>query len=79
MGSTIYLGGDFWTINGSTPRSHSAAVDATSGTATPWNPNPSGPVQAIVVSGSTVYLGGTLTTTTSHDTTHHTRHRLALD
>ena len=68
-GSTVYLGGSFTRINGSTTRNYAAAVDTTTGTATSWNPNASasgpfggGDVLAIVVSGSTVYLGGKFTT-----------------
>ena len=56
-GSTVYLGGLFTTV-GATPRNNVAAVDATTGTATSWNPNVDSTVQALAVSGSTVYLGG---------------------
>jgi hypothetical protein len=35
-----------------------AAVDATTGTATSWDPNADNEVDALAVSGSTVYLGG---------------------
>ena len=60
-GSTVYLGGLFNganAINGSVTRNRAAAVDATTGVATTWNPNVSGVVMALAVSGSTVYLGG---------------------
>src|SRR5205085_10857016 len=39
-----------------------AAVDADTGVPTPWNPNISGSVRALVVSSNTVYLGGFITT-----------------
>jgi hypothetical protein len=62
-GSTVYLGGEFTTINNSsTVRNRAAAVDTTTGTATSWNPNANNTVHAIAVSGSTVYLGGDFTT-----------------
>ena len=38
-GSAVYLGGDFTTVNGSTTRNGAAAVDATNGTATAWDPS----------------------------------------
>jgi len=62
-GSTVYLGGEFNgadSINGSTTRNFAAAVNATSGAATEWNPDANGGVEALAISpdGSTVYLGG---------------------
>jgi hypothetical protein len=60
-GPTVYLGGDFSganAINGSLPRNHAAAVDASTGTATPWDPNANSIVSAFAVSGPTVYVGG---------------------
>ena len=61
VGSTIYLGGFFHgpnSVNGNTLRNNAAAVDATTGAVKPWDPNVSSFVQALAVSGSTVYLGG---------------------
>lgn len=58
-GSTVYLGGTFTTIGGST-RSLAAAV-GTDGTLLPWNPSVTGTsVNAIVVpsSESRIFLGG---------------------
>jgi hypothetical protein len=61
-GQTVYVGGDF--IDGSIggqPRRHIAALDATTGEATDWNPGDppsSGAVRALAVSGQTVYVGG---------------------
>ncbi|MCW3010233.1 MAG: hypothetical protein JWO90_637 [Solirubrobacterales bacterium] len=60
-GSTVYLGGGFAganAVNGSLTRDNAAAVDATSGVATAWDPDLNGAVAAIAVAGSTVYLGG---------------------
>jgi trimeric autotransporter adhesin len=67
-GSTVYVGGSFTSIGGQ-PRMDIAAVDATSGTATEWNPDPSDfdpagcaftetPVDVIATAGSTIYAGG---------------------
>jgi hypothetical protein len=60
-GSTVYAGGTF-TLIGGQPRNHIAALDATTGTATSWNPYAGGAtytsVLALAVSGSTVYAGG---------------------
>ncbi len=57
-GTTVYAGGNFDSVNGSTPRSYAAAFNATTGTATSWNPAASATIEAIAVSGSTVYLAG---------------------
>jgi hypothetical protein len=64
-GSTVYIGGGFTTINGGTTRNRIAALDASTGTATVWNPNADSNVDALAVappisgvSGSTVYAGG---------------------
>src|SRR5204863_1140366 len=61
-GSTIYAGGDFTSIGGQS-RNKIAALDATTGSATSWNPNATGgafgsSVFALAVNGSTVYAGG---------------------
>jgi len=56
-GGVVYAGGNFWNIGGQ-PRNHLAAIDATTGLATSWNPNPDGPVYALAVSGGVVYVGG---------------------
>jgi hypothetical protein len=64
-GQTVYAGGRFERI-GNQPRASIAAIDATSGQATAWDPGAReggalGRVQAIVVSGGTVYAGGRFT------------------
>ena len=56
-GSTVYAGGDFNSIGGQT-RNLIAALDATTGLATAWDPNANGTVRTLAVSGSTVYAGG---------------------
>ena len=60
-GPTVYFGGSFTSINGSTPRNYAAAVDATTGAARGWNPNANSFVEALAVFGSKVYLGGLFT------------------
>src|SRR5205807_1597512 len=57
-GSTIYAGGAFTSIGGQT-RNSIAAVDATTGLATSWDPNATGTVYALAVNGPAVYAGGT--------------------
>lgn len=56
-GSTIYVGGEFTQIGGES-RNNIAALDATTGLATAWDPDCNGTVYGISVSGSTVYAGG---------------------
>jgi hypothetical protein len=60
-GSTVYAGGEFHSIGGQT-RNHIAALDPATGAATSWNPDAGGAgypyVSALVVSGTTVYAGG---------------------
>ncbi len=67
-GSALYAGGDFTTLGGGTyARNRLAAIDtdpasATYGQATAWDPNMNGTVNALVLSGSTLYAGGGFTT-----------------
>ncbi len=61
-GNTVYAGGDFYTIGGQA-RNFIAALDATTGLATAWNPNADNLVSALEISadGQVVYAGGTFT------------------
>jgi hypothetical protein len=63
-GGTVYAGGDFTSI-GEKPRNYIAALDAATGAATAWNPNANATrgygVNALAVSGGTVYAGGGFT------------------
>ena len=61
-GGKIYLGGSFTHVNG-LPRNHLAAVDATTGQLTSWNPNANDAVCALAVSadGTRIYAGGPFT------------------
>ena len=58
----MYVGGRFTSIGGQT-RNGLAALDASSGAATDWNPNvptssPINPVDAVAVTGSALFAGG---------------------
>ncbi len=55
--NTVYAAGDFTTIGGK-PRNRIAALDATTGQASTWNPNANDAVRAIAISGNTVVAGG---------------------
>lgn len=56
-GNTLYVGGDFTTVNGQR-RWRLAAVDATTGALQPWAPLVGGQVRALKVSGGAVGFGG---------------------
>ena len=57
-GNLVYAGGEFSTIGGQ-PRLGVAALDATTGLATNWNPSPDiGEMETLAVRESTVYVGG---------------------
>ena len=62
-GTKLYIGGAFTKING-TAGGHIAALDASTGAASSWNPNANGNVLALAVSSdnATVYAGGAFTT-----------------
>jgi hypothetical protein len=57
-GSTVYVGGDFQISIGGQPRAWLAALDATTGNATSWNPGADNSVLSLALSGSTLYAGG---------------------
>jgi hypothetical protein len=69
VGTTAYIGGQFTSVrpagaaagSGEVTRNHVAAIDLANDTLLPWNPDASGSVQSIAVSGSSVYLGGSFT------------------
>jgi hypothetical protein len=78
---TLYVGGVFTSIAGQ-PRTGLAAVNAGSGAVEPWNPQPTaftqdcldcdqypvpGSASALVVSGSTLYVGGQFAAIGRHD------------
>ncbi|MGA9408291.1 MAG: T9SS type A sorting domain-containing protein, partial [Bacteroidota bacterium] len=58
--STIYVGGAFYSIGG-VFRNYIAALDATTGIPTSWNPNATNSIKALALSGSTIYAGGQFT------------------
>lgn len=62
-GTNVYIGGDFTTINGGTPRNYIARIPLSSSTGVvdSWNPNASANVQAIVLDGTNIYIGGFFT------------------
>ena len=70
---SIYLGGAFTSVRQdattAASRSNVAQVDALTGYATAWAPDPSADVRAIVLAGSTVYLGGAFTSVRGPDST----------
>jgi hypothetical protein len=59
-GNLVYAGGAFTAVAGK-GRGFLAALDATTGAATDWNPRANNPVDALAVDGGTVYVGGNFT------------------
>ncbi len=58
---SVYVGGEFDMIGGGTgvqPRRNLAAVDATTGDVTAWDPDGNAYVSALALSGNTLYAGG---------------------
>lgn len=66
-GTSVYLGGSFTSFGGMV-RAGLVAFDATTGEPTAWDPHATGPngnlaqINAIVASGSTLYIGGSFET-----------------
>ena len=57
-GTTVYAGGDFTTVGGQA-RSRLAAVDASTGVPTSWDPHPAFTVQTLVLTADgTLWVGG---------------------
>ena len=71
LSNVLYVGGQFTSIDGTT-RNRIAALEASSGFATAWNPGSNNQVFAIIANGSTVYVGGQFTVVGGQ-----TRNRLA--
>ncbi len=65
---TLYLGGSFTNVGGS-PRFRIAAVDATTGALSAWNPNMNSTVSALATDGTNLYAGGIFTVVTNGGTT----------
>jgi putative cell wall-binding protein len=74
-GTTLYVGGDFTSIDGD-PRNRLAAIDTTNSTPgsylTAWDPNVDTAVRAMLLDGTTLYIGGDFSTVDGD-----TRNRLA--
>ena len=60
-GGTAYLGGNFWTVNG-TNREFLAAVDIGTGATTSWYPYPNREAYDILAVGRNVWVGGSFST-----------------
>lgn len=59
-GGTLYIGGDFSSINGQTRNSIAAVTTATSAV-TAWDPDANSSVSTMLLSGATLYVGGSFT------------------
>ena len=59
-GDTLYLGGDFTTVNGAARR-NLAAVRLSTGTLLPWSPRAFGQVETLAVRNGSIYAGGVFT------------------
>lgn len=63
--STVYAGGLFTTVGGQS-RDRAAALNASDGLATAWNPSPNAEVTALAVDNNYAYLGGVFTSPTNY-------------
>jgi hypothetical protein len=61
-GSTVYVGGNFQFMIGGQPRVYLAALDATTGNATTWNPGTDYTISCLQLIGSELFVGGGFTT-----------------
>jgi hypothetical protein len=64
-GATVYVGGEFDTVNGQ-PRAYIAAIDGITGAVSDWDPGLAYPNQTVIASalafyGSSLYVGGRFT------------------
>ncbi|MFZ4413435.1 MAG: T9SS type A sorting domain-containing protein [Bacteroidales bacterium] len=64
QGTNIYAGGSFYSV-GASVRNNLAAIDATTGQLTSWDPNVNNIVRAVWADNNYVYLGGDFTTVNS--------------
>lgn len=60
-GNSIYIGGDFTSVNGQT-RNRIAELDITTGNVTSWDPNADNSVLSLFISGNSIYAGGSFST-----------------
>ena len=62
-GNTVFAGGSFTLSNGANgTRKFLAAIDATTGAVTSWNPAPNSNVNALALDGNRLYVGGSFST-----------------
>jgi type IX secretion system substrate protein len=61
-GETMYVGGSFTSLGPLVRRTGLAAFDASTGKVLPWDPEPDGVVQSLVVTGNTVHVAGNFST-----------------
>ncbi|MFQ5471193.1 MAG: chitobiase/beta-hexosaminidase C-terminal domain-containing protein, partial [Gammaproteobacteria bacterium] len=62
-GSTLYIGGDFFTVNGGfNPRFFIAALDSNQADAKDWAPDADGPVYSLLINNDILYAGGEFNT-----------------
>jgi trimeric autotransporter adhesin len=59
---TIFVGGIFDSVNGTTARNNLAAFDLNDGIVKNWNPNVDNEVRALLIAGEKIFAGGDFTT-----------------